>query len=269
LLFRKCGIILVVKIINKFKNKTMKKGQIFLIALGILAVAAIALSAIIMAGRRNTEDRFSVTGSGTVYAKADIANITVGLKTEAKKTAAEATAENTKKMQNVIKSLQDLGIEDKDIKTTDYSLRPMYNWLENKGQVLVGYEVSQNVSVKVRDLDKIGDVISKTTEQGANQIGNVSFTIDDEYELKNQARELAIEKAKEKAELIAKQSGLKLGNIKSFYESADDRTYAPLYSNAKLEMSYDQAGGMVLDAPDIQTGENEIRVEVTLVYEVK
>ncbi len=245
----------------------MKKGQIFLVALGILALSGVAATAIVMANRSDVQDRFSVNGSGTVYAKADIANITVGLKTGPKPTAAEATSESTVKMNAIIKSLRDLDIEEKDIKTTDYNLNPVYNWLENRGQVLQGYEVTQNVSVKVRDLDKIGEVIAKTTEQGANQIGNVSFTIDDEYELKNQARELAIQKAKDKAELMAEQAGMKLGKVKSVYESADNYSPVPMYANAKLEMA-DQAGG-AMSAPAIQTGQNEIRVEVTLVYEVK
>lgn len=246
----------------------MKKGTIFLIALGILVIAGIAATAIIMANQSETQDRFSVNGSGVVYAKADIANITVGLKTDTKKTAAEATSESTDKMNAIINSLQTLEIDNKDIKTTDYSLRPVYSWLENRGQVLQGYEVSQNVNVKVRDLDKIGEVIAKTTEQGANQIGNVSFTIDDEYELKNQARELAIEKAKEKANLMAEQTGMKLGKVKSVYENVDNYSPMPMYANAKMESSADAMGGG-LASPSIQTGQNEIRVEVTLTYEVK
>ena len=245
----------------------MKKGQVFLITLGILALAGIAATAIVMADKKDNQDRFSVTGSGTVYAKADIANITVGLKTETKKTAADATAESTKKMEAIIKSLKDLGIDEKDIKTTNYNLSPVYNWTEKQGQVLTGYEVSQNVGVKVRDLSKIGDVIAKTTEQGANQIGNVSFTIDDEYALKNQARELAITKAKEKAALIAQQTGMKLGEVKSVYESADNVVPVAAYTNAKMEMS--AGAGIALDAPTIQTGQNEIKVDATLVYEVK
>jgi len=245
----------------------MNKNQIILPIVAILVVAGIAATAIVMNDRTNNQDRFTVNGSGVVYAKADIANITVGLKTDTKKTAAEATVDSTEKMNNIIAALQDLGIDEKDIKTTDYSLRPVYNWLEKTGQTLAGYSVSQNVSVKVRDLSQIGDVIAKTTEQGANQIGNVSFTIDDEYELKNQARELAIEKAKEKAEMIADQAGMKLGEVKGVYEINSDYRDVVMYSNAKMEYAADSAGGIV--SPDIQTGQNEIRVEVSLSYEVK
>jgi hypothetical protein len=244
----------------------MKNSTIFLATLGILAVAAIVITALIMANKITNQDRFSVTGSGTVYAKADIANIQVGLKTEAKKTAAEATTENSKKMNDIITAVKQLGVDEKDIKTTNYNLNPVYNWTDKVGQQLVGYEITQNLTLKVRDLTKIGDIIAKTTEQGANQIGNVSFTIDDEDALKSQARELAIQKAQAKALLIAKESGLKLGEVKSVYESADSNPSPIMYSNAKLELS---SGAAPVIAPDIQSGQNEIKVDVTVVYEVK
>ncbi|MFZ4631780.1 MAG: SIMPL domain-containing protein [Patescibacteria group bacterium] len=245
----------------------MKKSQIFLISLGVLAVSAIVIVALVMANRINNQERFSVNGSGTVYAKADIANLEVGLKTGAKKTAAEATVEGTNKMNDIISALKTLGIEDKDIKTSNYSLSPVYNYTNEKGQELVGYEVTQNLTLKIRDLSKIGDVISKTTEKGANQIGNVSFTIDDEFALKNQARELAIKKAQEKAALIAKQSGLKLGELKGVYENADQgQPIMMSYSNAKMDSA---AIGGGITSPSIQSGQNEIKVDVTLTYEVK
>lgn len=246
----------------------MKKIYVFLSTLVILAVAAIVIIALVGANRLDNQDRFSVTGSGVVYAKADIANLEVGLRTGAKKTAAEATTDSTNKMNEIIGELAKLGIEDKDVKTSNYNLSPVYNYTNDRGQELVGYEVTQNVNLKIRDLSKIGEVISKTTEKGANQIGNINFTIDDEYDLKNQARELAIEKAKEKADLIASQSGMKLGDIKGVYENSNE--YPPIMSYSNIKM---QSAGMgdkeLLAAPTIQSGQNEVRVEVTLTYEIK
>jgi len=245
----------------------MKKSYVFLATVLILAISAIVITALSLAYKTNEQDRFSITGSGTVYAKADIANIEVGLKTGAKKTAAEATTESTNKMNEIVNELKQLGIDEKDIKTSNYNLSPVYNYTNDKGQELVGYEVTQSLTVKIRDLAKIGDVISKTTGKGANQIGNINFTIDDEFALKNQARELAIQKAKEKAVLIANQSGMKLGKVKSVMENSD---YNPpimySYANAKMESS---TGADAIAAPSIQSGQNEIKVEVTLVYEVK
>lgn len=245
----------------------MKKSHVFLITLGILAIAAVAIVAVIMADKVNNQDRFSVVGSGTVYAKADIANIQIGVRTGAKKTAAEATVDSTNKMNDIVTVIKGLGVEEKDIKTSDYNLSPVYNYTNDKGQVLVGYEVTQNLTLKIRDLSKIGDVIAKTTEKGANQVGNISFTIDDEYALKNQARELAIGKAKEKAVMIAQQSGMKLGEVKSVYENSDPVVSPIMYSNAKMDSASAVGGGIA--SPTIQSGQNEIKVEVTLTYEVK
>ena len=245
----------------------MKKSQIFLGVLLILAVTAIVIVALALSRQPKIEDRFSISGSGIVYAKADIANIELGFKTGTKKTAAEATIESSTKMNEIIKAVKALGVEEKDLKTSNYSLNPVYNWTNEKGQELLGYEVYQNLSVKVRDLTKIGDIIARGTEKGANQIGGISFTIDDEFALKNQARELAINKAKEKAELVAKQAGMKLGKVKSVYENSNDIVPPIAYANAKMELAGD--AGRAISSPEIATGQNEIKVDVTLVYEVK
>jgi len=211
--------------------------------------------------------QFSATATGKVFAKPDIANLTVGIKTEPKATAAEAVKDNTKKMNEIIEALKKMEIEEKDIKTTNYSLNPYYDWSSGR-QVLRGYEISQNVTVKIRDLDKIGEAIAKTTEKGANQVGNIEFTIDDEYELKAEARAGAIEKAKEKAEAIVKETGMKLGKIVNVYEN---QVYAqPVYANyVAKDMAYGMGGASEVAVPSIQTGQNEVSVEVTVVWEVK
>ncbi|HBI34107.1 MAG TPA: hypothetical protein DEA43_02775 [Candidatus Moranbacteria bacterium] len=245
----------------------MQKINALLIALVTLVIGSVLIVALVMANKNKQQDHFSVVGSGTVYAKADIANISVGLKTGARKTAAEATKESTNKMNNIISELKKLKMEEKDIKTSDYNLNPIYNYTQDKGQELTGYEVTQTLNLKIRDLEKIGDVIAKTTEQGANQIGNINFTIDDEFVLKNQARELAIKKAKEKAEMIAAQAGMKLGSIKNVTENSDVLA-RPVYSNTKVDMAAGN-GKEEIASPEIQTGQNEIRVDVTVTYEVK
>lgn len=248
----------------------MKKEHFILSLVGMIILGVVVSLAFYFPNQPNKEDRFSVIGSGTVYAKADIANITIGLKTEVKKTAAEVTKENSEQMNDIIEAVKELGVEEKDIKTTDFRLNPVYTWVEKEGQKLLGYEISQNISLKVRDLNKISDIITQATDKGANQIGNISFTIDDEYELKNEARKLAIEKAKEKAEAIATESGMKLGKIKSVYENSYQPPIAYDYSNAYKEMrleSQDQGAGVAVSG--IEAGQNEIKVEVTLMYEVK
>lgn len=245
----------------------MDKQKFVLKLLTTLGVVAIVIVSLVMMSQKNEMDyQFSATATGKVFAKPDIANLTVGIKTEAKATAAEAVKDNTKKMNEIIEALKKVGIEEKDIKTTNYNLNPVYDWSTSR-QILRGYEISQNVAVKIRDLDKIGEAIAKTTEKGANQIGNIEFTIDDEYELKAQARDGAIEKATEKAKEIAAKTGMKLGKIVNVYEN---QVYnQPIYANYAKDMAYGLGGASEISAPTIQTGQNEVSVEVTVVWEVK
>ncbi|MDD4412746.1 MAG: SIMPL domain-containing protein [Patescibacteria group bacterium] len=246
----------------------MKKSHVFLAVLLILAVTAIVICALKFNGQQKNEDRFSVSGSGIIYAKADIANIQLGFKTATKKTAAEATVEGSAKISDIIKVIKSLGVDEKDIQTSNYNLNPVYNYTNVKGQELTGYEVYQNLSIKVRDLTKIGDIIARGTEKGANQIGGINFTIDDEFALKNQAREIAITKAKEKAVLIAEQSGMKLGEVKNVSESSNEGGVVPMYANAKMEFAAGSNADQIA-SPEIATGQNQIKVTVTLTYEVK
>jgi hypothetical protein len=234
--------------------------------LAILCITAIVIVGFVMLKKdNNMPNQFNVSGLGKVFAKPDIANLTIGVKTEVKATAAEAVKENTKKMNDIIGVLKDIGIEEKDIKTVNYSLNPSYDYSSSK-QRLIGYEVSQNVNIKIRDLDKIGETISKTTEKGANQIGNIDFTIDDENELKAEARDLAIEKAQAKAKDISKKTGMKLGKIINVYEN---QYYAPQTNYLSKDMAYGIGGGAGIPAPEIQVGQNEVMVEVNVVWEVK
>lgn len=237
----------------------------FLTVLGVIAIVIVAL--VFMGQKNEPQNQFSVSATGKVFARPDIANINIGLKTEIKKTAAEAVKENTDKMNTIIRALKELEIEEKDIQTTNYFLNPVYDWTETTGQRLKGYEVSQNVTVKIRELEKIGETIAMTTAKGANQVGNISFTIDDEFALRNEARDKAIQKAKEKAEQIVAATGMKLGKIVNVYES---QSYYPTPINYAREMSYglgakDEASA----APEIQVGQNEVQVEVTVVWKVE
>lgn len=235
--------------------------------IGLLCVTAIVIVSVALALRKDDfNNQFSVSATGRVFAKPDIANLIVGVKTEAKSTAALAVKENTTKMNEIIKALKNIGIEEKDIQTTNYNLNPVYDWTDKTGQRLKGYEVNQNINIKIRNLDKIGDAIAKTTEKGANQIGNITFTIDDEFALRNEARKEAIKKAKEKAEGIVAETGIELGDIINVYEN---QVYYPSAINYSKEMSLGIGGGGAVPAPEIQAGEDEVVVEATVVWEVE
>jgi len=217
-----------------------------------------------------TENAITVSDTGEVYAKPDLALTTFSVVNEAK-TVAEAISENAKKMNAVIDFVKSQGVEDKDVKTTSFNIYPRYEWYEPEcltypcptgTRVLVGYEVQQSLQVKIRDMTKIGDIIQGATDAGANQMGDLQFTIDKQNELKKQAREEAIKKAKTKAQELASQLEVKLVRIANFSEGVSiPRIYG-------LEESVAMGKGGEA-APQIETGENKITVTVNITYEIR
>jgi len=246
---------------------------------GILAILFLAMVTVwfgVGALNKLKENRFigkeaevkntiSVSGTGEIWTKPDLVLIDFSVVGE-KKTVIEAMAENTKKMNSVIEAIKSQGVEEKDLKTTNFSISPRYEWYEKSEiypagkRVLVGYEVNQTLQVKIRDLTKIGNIIQVATKAGANQVGDLQFTIDKQDELKSQARKEAIEKAKAKAKEIAGQLGVKLVKITNFSENA----IAPIPYPYFMEKA--MSGGA--ETPQIQTGENKIEVQVSITYEI-
>jgi hypothetical protein len=241
----------------------MKRVSALILGVAILTLGAVAIVALV--NKDKTTEYFTVSAEETVYAPADIASLEVGVRSGIKASAQEAATESNDKTNDIIEELTSLGIEEKDIKTSNYRLSPEYNWTESRGQQLVGYEVTQSLTIKIRDLDKIGTVISQTTEKGANQVGNISFTIDDDESLKSEARAAANTKAQNKAKEIAAQSGLKLGRLLNVEEGYYSEIIAPSYN----KMMDSAAEGVSVSVPNIQTGENEVSVSVVLTYKVK
>jgi len=221
----------------------------------------------------NLPNSITVSGDGEVYAKPDLGITSFSVVTD-KITVAEAMAENTTKMNAVITAVKGQGVEEKDIKTTVFNIYPKYEWQQATctrticppgKNILTGYEITQQIEVKVRDLTKVGDIIQKATDAGSNQVGSLQFTIDDEDIFKKQAREEAIAKAKTKAEDLAAQLGVKLGKIISFSENGNNPY--PVYDYYTKAMG---AGTVeAAAAPSIQTGENKIAVSVNITYEIK
>ncbi|HQK63583.1 MAG TPA: SIMPL domain-containing protein [Candidatus Staskawiczbacteria bacterium] len=223
--------------------------------------------------------QISVSGEGKVYAKPDVALVSLGVTTQAE-TVADATKTGTEKMNAVIDGVKGLGVDEKDIQTTDYNLSPVYSQQKvlvspmvyntssafvDSTPEIVGYKLTQNVQVKIRDFTKIGDILSKATEMGSNQIGDLQFTIDNPEQFKDQARAQAIAQAKAKAESLANESGIKLGKLINVYES---NYYAPSAYNSVKSISQD-AVGYGGAAPTIQPGQQEVYISISLVYQVR
>lgn len=209
------------------------------------------------------ERTIAVNGVGKVSAKNDIAMTTIGF-SAVDKDVAKAQAANSKVMDPLLKDLKAMGINEKDLQSS-YSINPEYNYTPEKGQQLTGFRVSNSVTVKIRDLTKVTEVLSLPSKHGANEVNGLSFTIDNPEDLRDQARAKALVEAKEKAAMLAKSLGVYLGEIVSYgdYDSPTDY-YAPMYASRDMLMSEKAAVG----PGEIATGGKDISVSVTLVFKM-
>ena len=168
------------------------------------------------------------------------------------------------------------GVEPKDIKTLNYNLDPQYQYFSCPRPLageakpcpppeIVGYKINQTVQVKVRDFAKIGVILSGVVDKGANNVSQLSFTIDDPTKLQDSAREQAISKAREKAKLVAKAGDFKVGRLLGIDEGFGQ---VPLYKYTSAVSESFGVGGTA-PTPSIEPGSQEISVTVTLRYEIR
>jgi len=167
----------------------------------------------------------SIEGRGEVTAAPDTAVINSGVTTQGE-TAREALNANTEAMSALIEELKQVGIEDRDIQTSGFSINPNYVYSDERDENgytlpprIAGYQVSNTVMVRVRDLDVLGRVLDRSVTVGANTVNGVSFSVSDPSELYNEARRLAFADARGKAELYAEVAGETLGDLESIRES--------------------------------------------------
>ena len=244
----------------------------------VMAIVGIALVVFLASLTRNSmrtydyigktpdnKDRITISGEGKVTAKPDVALVSIGVISESV-TVAQAQKDNTDKMNSIISALKSqFSIADKDIQTSNYSINPKYDWSTHV-QRIVGYSVSQNVNVKVRNFEKIGDIIARAGELGSNNVNGPSFTIDDPEVYRAQAREKAIAQAKEKADTLANQVGIKLGRIVNFSEGSAGGYYpVPMMDT----LSSGEMMAKSVAAPTIESGSQDVQVSVSVSYEIK
>lgn len=221
----------------------------------------------------------TVTGEGEVFAIPDTAEFTFSIQEEAP-TTAEAQNVATEKANDVIKTLVEQGVEEKDIKTTSYNLTPKYEWRDatpclrfpcEKTREQVGFELSQSVQVKVRDIDRAGELLEIVASKEISSVSGLSFTIADEDSLKVEARKQAIDEAKEKGEKLAQDLGVSLVRIVGFSEGSG--YYPAMY--ARSEMMLDSSAPLGLGGPEVSmapavpAGENRVVSNVSVTYEIK
>lgn len=236
-------------------------GCVLIIFLGTLTYAKIK-EARYIGQSSQYKNTITVSGQGKAVGAPDIGQVSLSVISQAG-TVEGAQRDNTQKMEKIIQAMKDLGIKEEDLKTTGYNISPRYQYISGRSNI-IGYEVTQSLEVKIRDLAKSGDILGKAAEAGANQVGSLSFTFDDPDKLKSDARKEAIKEAKEKAEDLADSLGVSLGKITNFNESSGGDQPAPVF-NEMARSAYGMGGAA---APDIQTGQNEIIVNVSLAYEI-
>jgi uncharacterized protein YggE len=208
------------------------------------------------------ERRVIVIGEGSVSVAPDYAQLRSGVTTTAK-TAKEATDANSKLMAAITAALLSAGIEQKDIQTARFSVQPVYVRQQNVAPKLSGFNVSNQVNVTIRQIDKVGEVLDRLLTTGATDVGDVEFLHADPAKALDQAREAAMADARRKAELYAHASGLSLGGVTFITEDSGYGYTAP-GQMAALRVS----GGVAAPVP-IAAGEDTLRARITVGFELE
>lgn len=207
---------------------------------------------------------FYVSAEGKAVVSPDIANLSFSVVSEGNDPVA-LQDENNEKMQRALDHVKAQGVDEKDIKTAQYNLQPRYEFDEDRRRSFIsGYTLTQTVFVKVRDIEKTAPVLAGLPERGINQIGSISFSVDDPDKYLADAREEAFRKARAKAKEIARENGLRLGRIVNVSESGWP---GPIFYDAA------RGGGFApLSVPSpaptpLEPGTQEVTVQVSVAYE--
>ena len=229
-------------------------GRAALIAAGSLALVLTAAPALRADTRAPATRVLTVSGQGEVRAAPNEAVLSAGVVSDAK-TAAAALTDNTRAMNAVFATLKSAGIADKDMQTSNFSVQPQY---ASGDQRITGYQVSNDVSVTVEDLGKLGATLDALVSSGANSIGEISFRINDPRPLLAQARAAAVADALAKAQVLAKAAGVTLGPITSIGETG----YEPVRPMMAMRAA-------AKAAVPIAAGEQSVTAGVTISWEIR
>jgi len=207
----------------------------------------------------------SLSGTGEIYAAPDIAYINTGVVSVAK-TAREALAQNSNAMAKLIDVLQNAGLEERDIQTSNFNVSPQYSYNSapnnNQPPKIANYRVSNSVRIIVRDLDNLGNIIDQSVSVGANSINSVSFSIEDNSDLLNQARKLAMQDAIKKATLYVNAANIKLGKIRVISENSSVMPPVPQFEMTRMAITSDGA------PTPMQSGELSLRSNINVSWKI-
>lgn len=238
-----------------------------LLRAGAIATALSVLALSTLPARAETEPpaaTLSLQGSAEIAARPDRAVVTTGVVSEAE-TARAALDENSAALARVIATLKDAGIEDRDIATSGFSVQPRYHYPQRNDRSepprIVGYQVSNQVTVRIRDLDLLGPVLDQVVTEGANQIHGIAFEVSDADRRLDEARADAVADARRKAEIYAEAAGVRLLRVRAISESVrGDQPPQPMMMRS---MAMDMA-----EAVPVEAGTQMLRVRVDITWEI-
>ena len=228
------------------------------------SASLLAILALLLSAPAHAESDFppaiSVTGEASISVPPDLALVDAGVASDAK-TAREASEANNNAMTKVLAALKAANVDPKDIRTSRLSLQPQYAPNRSGASPVVGYRVSNRVTVRIRDVTKLANVIDTLVGAGANDIGNVSFEVSQASKLLDDAREKAVADARRKAEIYAKAAGVALGQPLSIAESGAPQPvfHAKMMRNAP----------MATTPTPVEQGEETLSVSVAVTWQIK
>lgn len=244
--------------------KTLMRSAALSLALAMTAAApaALAQSAAPAADTMFRATTLNLSAYGETKIAPDMATITLGVMTEGK-TAGEAMQANATRMAAVMATLKKAGIADKDVQTSNLNLNPQYKYQENQPPLLIGYQVSNNVTVTVNDLKKLGPAVDATVTAGANQVNGISFGLKEPTAAENAAREAAVKALAAKADLYAKATGHRISRLVSLSEGGGYTPSPPpmpvaMYARAEMKDAGTSVSG----------GELNVRIDISGLYEL-
>lgn len=203
----------------------------------------------------------SLSGHGEVKSVPDLAFVTAGVVSQGA-TAAEALAANTQAMNALFAALKDAGIAERDVQTSNFSVQPRYDYSNNQAPKLVGYDVSNNVTVTLRKIADLGPLLDRLVQSGSNQINGVTFQVSEPDQAMDEARKLAAADAARKAKVYAQAMGVELGPVMQVSEGATSQPQVPMVRG--MVMKADAAAPVPVAA-----GEQTLAVDVNVTWEIK
>ncbi len=247
----------------QLKGKTMPAYPLRL-SIAALALVAVPLSVTHAQESGKKEPVIVVSGQGDASVVPDLAIVNLSV-AETAKTAREALDINNGAMTSVMKALKDQGIADRDLQTSGLSIQPQYSYPQNedgtpKLPILNGYTVTNGLTVRVRDLAKLGAILDQSVTSGVNQGGDIRFTNDDPEKALEEARTEAVKNAAAKAKTLADAAGVKLGRIVEISESAGGADPQPIM---RMQMAKEAS-----DAVPVAAGENTYVVNVSVTFAI-